>query len=80
MREHGKKRMDVVKEARTKWSQQVKGIVGACAAAEGRELAVWAQCARGGAGAVVLFGGGMGMYLGILEDVKRKAYEGFVLS
>lgn len=28
MREHGKKRVDVVKEAETKWSQQVKGIAG----------------------------------------------------
>ena len=26
------------------------------------------------------FSEGVGTYLGILEDVKRKAYEGFVLS
>jgi cyclohexanone monooxygenase len=28
MREHGKKRIDVVKEAETRWSQLVKGIAG----------------------------------------------------
>jgi hypothetical protein len=79
IREHGKKRVDVVKEAETKWSQQAKGIAGHTLLPK---VESW-QLVCNVPGAVrepLFFLGGVGTYLGILEDVKRKAYEGFVLS
>jgi cyclohexanone monooxygenase len=79
MREHGKKRIDVVKEVETKWNEQVKGIAGHTLLPKAES---W-QFGCNVPGAVrepLFFLGGVGTYMGILEDVKRKAYEGFVLS
>ena len=80
MREHGKKLIDVVKEVEMKWSQQVKGIAGHTLLPKAESWQFGCNVPGAVREPLFFWWGGVGTYLGILEDVWRKAYEGFVLS
>jgi hypothetical protein len=79
MREHGQTRINAAKEAEVKWSEQVKAIATHTVLPQAQS---W-QFGCNVPGAVrepLFFLGGVGPYLEILDEVKGKVYEGFVLT
>ena len=79
MRERGKKRIDALLEAQQKWSEQVKAIAAHTVLPRAESWQFGANV-PGAVREPLFFLGGVGTYLGRLEEVEGNGYEGFVLS